>query len=307
MCCARPNMWCRQSKLWTRACRTRARFLTPSPTTARRPALSSAGGRSDRWTSTCAGSAASCTAIPKSRRPASPPACSAIRRSASPGWPTSSDSTACRWKPVIWCSPARSRAWCSRARAIRCMPISATSAGLHCSLYKCLRLRPLGGGARCGGGIMSVSEAAAASGSIGDVVARIERLPVSWWHVKTRIIIGVATFFDAFDALAIAFVLPVLVPAWKLAGPQIGLLISAGYLGQLAGALFFGWIAERYGRVKAMVWSILIFAVMSLACALAWDYHTLVVARIIQGFGLGGEVPVAAAYISELARAKGRG
>ena len=84
-----------------------------------------------------------------------------------------------------------------------------------------------------------------------------------------RIIIGVATFFDAFDALAIAFVLPVLVPAWKLNGPQIGFLISAGYLGQLGGALFFGWIAERYGRITAMVWSILIFAVMSLACAFA--------------------------------------
>ncbi len=155
---------------------------------------------------------------------------------------------------------------------------------------------------------MSTSDAVTGgSGTINDVVARIERLPVSWWHIKARIIIGVATFFDAFDALAIAFVLPVLVPAWKLAGPQIGLLISAGYLGQLCGALFFGWIAERYGRIRAMFWSILIFAVMSLACAFAWDYHSLVSARIIQGFGLGGEVPVAATYISELARAKGRG
>ncbi|HXW42143.1 MAG TPA: MFS transporter [Xanthobacteraceae bacterium] len=153
-----------------------------------------------------------------------------------------------------------------------------------------------------------MSDAAASqSGSINDVVARLERLPVSWWHVKTRIIIGVATFFDAFDALAIAFVLPVLVPAWHLSGPQIGLLISAGYLGQLVGALFFGWVAERYGRVTAMVWSILIFAVFSLACALTWDYQTLLSARVIQGFGLGGEVPVAATYISELARAQGRG
>jgi len=155
---------------------------------------------------------------------------------------------------------------------------------------------------------MSASETAAGgNGSIGDVVARIERLPVSWWHIKTRIIVGVATFFDAFDALAIAFVLPVLVPAWHLNGPQIGLMISAGYLGQLAGALFFGWLAERQGRIRAMVWSILIFAVMSLACAFTWDYHSLVAARVVQGFGLGGEVPVAAAYISELARAKGRG
>jgi putative MFS transporter len=155
---------------------------------------------------------------------------------------------------------------------------------------------------------MSVSETVTAgSGTVDDVVARIERLPISWWHVKARIIIGIATFFDAFDALSIAFVLPVLVPAWKLNGPQIGFLISAGYLGQLAGALFFGWIAERYGRITAITWSILIFAVMSLVCAFAWDYTSLVSARIVQGFGLGGEVPVAASYISELVRAKGRG
>ena len=84
----------------------------------------------------------------------------------------------------------------------------------------------------------------APAGSVDNVVARIERLPTSWWHVKTRIIVGVATFFDAFDALAIATVLPVLVPMWKLTPPQIGLLISAGFLGQLIGALLFGWIAR---------------------------------------------------------------
>jgi putative MFS transporter len=143
--------------------------------------------------------------------------------------------------------------------------------------------------------------------SAADVVARIERLPVSAWHVKARIIIGVATFFDAFDALAIAFVLPVLAPLWKLAGPQIGFLISAGYLGQLAGALVFSWIAQRFGRVRALVWSILVLSIMSLACAFAWDYQSLVVFRTLQGLGLGGEVPIAAVYISEITRAKGRG
>src|SRR5438309_1676400 len=53
--------------------------------------------------------------------------------------------------------------------------------------------------------------------SVDDIVARLERLPTSWWQVKARIIVGVATFFDAFDALAIASVLPVIVPLWKLA------------------------------------------------------------------------------------------
>jgi putative MFS transporter len=145
------------------------------------------------------------------------------------------------------------------------------------------------------------------AGTVDNVVARIERLPTSWWHVKTRIIVGVATFFDAFDALAIATVLPVLVPMWKLTPPQIGVLISAGFLGQLAGALLFGWIAERFGRMPAMIWSIATFAVMSLVCAFAWDYNSLLAFRVLQGIGLGGEVPIAAVYISELTRAQHRG
>ena len=91
----------------------------------------------------------------------------------------------------------------------------------------------------------------APSGSVDDVVARIERLPTSWWHVRTRIIVGIATFFDAFDALAIATVLPVLAPMWKLTGPQIGYMISAGFIGQLVGALLFGSVAERFGRRRS--------------------------------------------------------
>jgi putative MFS transporter len=151
-----------------------------------------------------------------------------------------------------------------------------------------------------------VSDAAVPS-SVDGIVARIERLPTSWWQIKTRIIVGVATFFDAFDALAIASVLPVIAPLWKLAPTQIGWLISAGFVGQLIGALLFGCIAERHGRMTAMVWSVALFSVMSLVCALAWDYSSLLVFRTIQGIGLGGEVPVAAVFISELARAQGRG
>ncbi|MFL6930759.1 MAG: MFS transporter [Xanthobacteraceae bacterium] len=155
---------------------------------------------------------------------------------------------------------------------------------------------------------MTAANTGGASAHFADeVVARIERLPASAWQVKVRIIIGIATFFDAFDALAIASVLPAIVPLWKLSPQQIGLLISAGFLGQLMGALVFGWVSERYGRITAMIWSVGIFAVMSLVCAFAWNYESLLVFRTLQGIGLGGEVPVAATYISELTKAKGRG
>ena len=143
--------------------------------------------------------------------------------------------------------------------------------------------------------------------AIRDVAARIERMPFSSWHVKARVLIGTATFFDAFDALTIAQVLPVLKPLWSLSGPDIGLLISTGYLGQLAGALLFGACAERWGRLPALMGAISLFSVMSLLCGFAWDYHSLLLFRTIQGLGLGGQVPIAAVYISEIAKAPGRG
>src|ERR1035437_3461983 len=105
-----------------------------------------------------------------------------------------------------------------------------------------------------------------------EVIARLERLPLSSWQIKTRIIVGTATFFDAFDALAIAYILPVIVPLWKLSPQEVGVLISAGFFGQLFGALFFGWIAERYGRMPALIASIATFGILSFVCAFSWDY-----------------------------------
>ena len=139
------------------------------------------------------------------------------------------------------------------------------------------------------------------------IAARIERLPLSPWHLKLRLIMGVALFFDAFDALAIAYVLPVLIPMWKLAPGQIGLLISAGFAGMLVGAIFFGWLAERIGRIGGAIWTIGIFSVFSIVCAFSWSYESMLVFRFIQGLGLGGEVPIAAAYIGEIAKAGRRG
>jgi putative MFS transporter len=56
-----------------------------------------------------------------------------------------------------------------------------------------------------------------------------------------------------------------------------------------------------------MVYTVATYALFSLLCALSWDYTSLLVFRTVQGLGLGGEVPVAAAYVNEFARAKGRG
>ena len=144
-------------------------------------------------------------------------------------------------------------------------------------------------------------------GGADELIARLERVRFSSWHMRPRLLMGSATFFDAFDALALAFVLPVLVRQWHISPAQIGWLISVGYLGQFLGALMFGALAERYGRVPSAAGATALMSVMSLACAFTGRFETLLAVRLIQGIGVGGEMPVAAVYINELSKAQGRG
>ncbi len=153
----------------------------------------------------------------------------------------------------------------------------------------------------------TAAERAALGTAQRDVAARLERLPLTRTHHKARVIVGTATFFDGFDALAIAFVMPVIAVAWKLTPAQTGMIISGAYVGQVLGALFFPWLAEKLGRLRATAYSAGLFGLASLLCGLCWSLPSLLVARFIQGCGLGGEVPVGATYINEIAQAPTRG
>ncbi|HWF37709.1 MAG TPA: MFS transporter [Candidatus Acidoferrales bacterium] len=139
------------------------------------------------------------------------------------------------------------------------------------------------------------------------LIARMERLHICSWHVKAGVAMGLATFFDAYGTLSIGYVLPVLAGLWHLTPQNIGFLISASFVGQIAGGIFFGWLAERIGRVRSATYAVGVYALTSLACALSWNFASLLALRTIQGIGLGGEVPVGATYINEISRAKGRG
>ena len=139
------------------------------------------------------------------------------------------------------------------------------------------------------------------------ISARLERLPITRQVFWARNIIGAATFFDGYTILAIAYAMPVLVREWKLTPPEVGMILSFGYLGQLVGAVFFGWLAERIGRLRVLLVTVLVFVSMDIACLFAWGAWSMILFRFVQGIGTGGEVPVASAYINEFIGAKRRG
>ena len=140
-----------------------------------------------------------------------------------------------------------------------------------------------------------------------DISARLERLPITGQVLWTRNLIGAATFFDGYTVICIAYAMPLLVREWKLDPQQTGAILSIGYLGQMIGAVFFGWLAERIGRLSALLFTILLFVSMDIACLFALGAASMMAFRFVQGIGTGGEVPVASAYINEYIGSKGRG
>ncbi|HEV8015769.1 MAG TPA: MFS transporter [Stellaceae bacterium] len=151
----------------------------------------------------------------------------------------------------------------------------------------------------------------AAMASEGDqqrqIAARIERLPLTWTQIKARVIVGSATFFDGYDSIMLGLVMPVIAADWHLSNSDIGFLLSGTFFGQLLGALLFPYLAERLGRLRACTYSVWVVGLMSLACVASWNFTTLASSRIIQGIGIGGEIPVAATYINEIAPSRIRG
>jgi putative MFS transporter len=120
-------------------------------------------------------------------------------------------------------------------------------------------------------------------------------------------IVGAGTFFDGFDAIGIAVVLPAVVAAFRISFSEAATIISAGYAGQFIGALIIGALSDRFGRRRAFALSLIIFGSLALASAFAWSATSMLVFRLIQGLGLGAEVPVAGTLINEFLGRRSRG
>jgi AAHS family 3-hydroxyphenylpropionic acid transporter len=95
--------------------------------------------------------------------------------------------------------------------------------------------------------------------------------------------------------------------AFELDKLHMSWVFSAGIFGLLPGAFAGGWLADRIGRKRVLMASVVLFGVFSLATALAWDFNSLLVARCLTGVGLGAALPNLIALTSEVAGPRLRG
>lgn len=139
---------------------------------------------------------------------------------------------------------------------------------------------------------------------VGDTLDNLRTFRVS---ILAPLLMGLIMLFDSWDSIAIAYVMPSLSKEWGLHPAMMGALISSGYIGQFLGAVLLGSLAERYGRMPVFINSVIVMAVLALACTIAPGPEALLAIRFVQGLAIGGALPVSITYINELAPTLTRG
>jgi MFS family permease len=142
-----------------------------------------------------------------------------------------------------------------------------------------------------------------------------ERLGLlSWWREgtdagrKALVAASMGWALDAFDVMLFSLTLASVIADLGLTKSQAGILGSVTLLGGAAGGLIFGHVADRFGRTRALMASVLIYSVFTAACGLSQNLWQFAVMRACLGLGMGGEWASGAALVSETwpARLRGR-
>ncbi|WP_454712587.1 MFS transporter [Cupriavidus nantongensis] len=139
------------------------------------------------------------------------------------------------------------------------------------------------------------------------IAARLERLPMTGYQRSLFGIIATAWFFDSMDLGLMTFVLGSIKAEFGLSAAQAGLLASSSFLGMFLGAAIAGLLADRFGRKPVFQVSMIFWGVGSLMCGLADSVTSLMIYRVLLGFGMGMEFPIGLSMVSEIVPAKSRG
>ncbi len=112
---------------------------------------------------------------------------------------------------------------------------------------------------------------------------------------------------DSMDVMLYALVLGQVQRELHLSAGMSGAMVSATLIAAAAGGIGFGWFADRFGRVRALIWSVLVYSIGTGLCGFTQTATQLMLCRVLLGFGMGGEWASGAALVAETWPARHRG
>jgi MFS family permease len=141
------------------------------------------------------------------------------------------------------------------------------------------------------------------------IPGRLDVLPWSRWHWRVVMALGITWFLDGLEVTIVGSLGPVLQRADTLAlsALDIGAAGSVYVAGAVLGALFFGRLADRLGRKRLFLVTLLVYLIATLLTGLTFDFASFALCRFLTGFGIGGEYAAINSAIDELIPARVRG
>jgi MFS family permease len=142
-----------------------------------------------------------------------------------------------------------------------------------------------------------------------DVPPRLDALGWSRWHRRVVIALGITWILDGLEASLIANLAPTLQhpDALGISAVQVG-LANTGYLvGQVIGALIFGYLTDLFGRKRMFLITLGLYLAATASSGLAPNFEVFVIFRFLAGAGIGGEYAAINSAIDELVPARIRG
>ena len=126
-----------------------------------------------------------------------------------------------------------------------------------------------------------------------DVSAIINNRQLSGFNYGLIVLSWFITVFDGFDMMMVSFTAPFMRDEFGLSKTMLGYVFSAGLLGMMLGGFFFSFLADRIGRRPTIVLAAFTFGILTTSTAFAGSYHALLVLRFVDGFAIGGMLPLA--------------
>ncbi|QUQ64719.1 MFS transporter [Kutzneria sp. CA-103260] len=139
------------------------------------------------------------------------------------------------------------------------------------------------------------------------VARRMDGLPVTHTHLRVVLAVGLGLFFDMYEVFLAGTVGTALTSTFGLSGTGLALVLASAFLGMFVGAAFVARLADRFGRRRLFLFSLLWYSVFSLLGAFSPNAATIVVCRFLAGIGVGAEYPVSDTYLSDVLPSGSRG
>ena len=116
---------------------------------------------------------------------------------------------------------------------------------------------------------------------------------------RTLLAASLGWMLDSMDVMLYALVLGQVQRELHLSAAMSGAMMSATLISAAIGGLGFGWFADRFGRVRALTVSMLVYSIATACCGLTQNAAQLMLCRVLLGFGMGGEWAAGAALVAE--------